>query len=465
LPLGIELPTNASFRTEGGLFHVCIGLDNLSVRGTLEKIRERICRGKAKLDALADLLPDGITVIPPLKPTRPPRPDLLSTPRPTIRPTTTRPQFCPDDEDSLLSKMVNIENEVINIDRTCFDWDELMGENFYRSLKICKRIGIGSIVFAFFTIVAYLIKGFTLFTFEMICISTAMALALTLTLIATVPTMLDLYCNCHQMIGNMGWVQVTGNIIQLASAGMFLTQIGSLKLRPQFCTTEKIAEVVVLVTILAMNLYVLSCNTLYDSRPYHDIHGINGTAKLNPRWYGFWEICGTKYVVSHGGLDRVDVCTKWTDSIAGVWTPSPYWADPKPIGTYYLPAIAVLVPATVIACLMARGIMKRFLQVAISLANFILVIGVTCLVDSLPVSDLPLQRNNPLTKSYYGAGWYVLLAAMVLSIVQVSYNTVVIYTLKVEEMLEDIVLPEERFGYLKSPKPQARGNGEAASNV
>lgn len=41
LPLGIEMPANASFHTEGGLFHVCIGLDNLSVRGTLEKVRER----------------------------------------------------------------------------------------------------------------------------------------------------------------------------------------------------------------------------------------------------------------------------------------------------------------------------------------------------------------------------------------------------------------------------------------
>ena len=41
LPLGIEMPSNASFHTEGGLFHVCIGLDNLSVRGTLEKVRER----------------------------------------------------------------------------------------------------------------------------------------------------------------------------------------------------------------------------------------------------------------------------------------------------------------------------------------------------------------------------------------------------------------------------------------
>ena len=78
--------------------------------------------------------------------------------------------------------------------------------------------------------------------------------------------------------------------------------------------------------------------------------------------------------------------TKWTDSIAGVWTPSPYWSNPKPIGTYYLPAIAILVPAIVLLALGAKGIMKRFLQLAIVLANFILVIGVTCLVDSLPVS-------------------------------------------------------------------------------
>ena len=76
--------------------------------------------------------------------------------------------------------------------------------------------------------------------------------------------------------------------------------------------------------------------------------------------------------------------------------------------------------------------------------------------------DLPLQRNNPLTKSYYGAGWYVLLGAMVLSIVQVSYNSVVIYTISVEEMLEDIIQPEERFGYLKSPKPHRNADEEAS---
>ena len=78
--------------------------------------------------------------------------------------------------------------------------------------------------------------------------------------------------------------------------------------------------------------------------------------------------------------------TKWTKSIAGVWTPSPYWSNPKPIGTYYLPVIAILTPAIVLLTLGAKGILKRFLQLAIVLANFILVIGVTCLVDSLPVS-------------------------------------------------------------------------------
>ena len=86
-------------------------------------------------------------------------------------------------------------------------------------------------------------------------------------------------------------------MIQLISAAMFLTQIGSLKIRPKLSLIEKVCEKLLLSAILAMNLYVLSCNTLYDSRLYHDIHGLNGTAKFHPRWYGFWQICGTKHVI------------------------------------------------------------------------------------------------------------------------------------------------------------------------
>ena len=48
--------------------------------------------------------------------------------------------------------------------------------------------------------------------------------------------------------------------------------------------------------------------------------------------------------------------TKWTNSIAGVWTPSPYWSNPKPIGTYYLPVIAILTPAIVLLTLGARNL-------------------------------------------------------------------------------------------------------------
>ena len=51
---------------------------------------------------------------------------------------------------------------------------------------------------------------------------------------------------------------------------------------------------------------------------------------------------------------------------------------------------------------------------------------------------------------------------MVLSIVQVSYNSVVIYTISDEEMLEDIIQPEDRFGYLKSPKPQREAEEDAS---
>ena len=44
-----------------------------------------------------------------------------------------------------------------------------------------------------------------------------------------------------------------------------------------------------------------------------------------------------------------------------------------------------------------------------------------------------------------------------------AYNTVIVYTIEVDEMLEDISLPEDRFGYLKSPKTHKRA--EEASQL
>ena len=33
------------------------------------------------------------------------------------------------------------------------------------------------------------------------------------------------------------------------------------------------------------------------------------------------------------------------------------------------------------------------------------------MVNAIPISDFPMKRNSELTKGFYGAGWYALLAA------------------------------------------------------
>ena len=34
--------------------------------------------------------------------------------------------------------------------------------------------------------------------------------------------MVDMYCNCHSMIGNMGWMSISGDILKLASCGLLI---------------------------------------------------------------------------------------------------------------------------------------------------------------------------------------------------------------------------------------------------
>ena len=34
--------------------------------------------------------------------------------------------------------------------------------------------------------------------------------------------MVDMYCNCHSMIGNMGWMSISGDILKLASCGILI---------------------------------------------------------------------------------------------------------------------------------------------------------------------------------------------------------------------------------------------------
>jgi len=65
-----------------------------------------------------------------------------------------------------------------------------------------------------------------LFTFELLCVAVALELMLSLSLISSIPSMIDTYCNCHHLIGDFGWINITSNVLQLAAAALLLTQIG-----------------------------------------------------------------------------------------------------------------------------------------------------------------------------------------------------------------------------------------------
>ena len=82
----------------------------------------------------------------------------------------------------------------------------------------------------------------------------------------------------------------------------------------------------------------------------------------------------------------MDVCTKWTDPVLGIWTPSPYWDNPKPVGTYYMATMAIVSLPIAIGGAILNNRFKRFCYIALFLTNYIMAIGITCIIDALPIS-------------------------------------------------------------------------------
>ena len=75
------------------------------------------------------------------------------------------------------------------------------------------------------------LRGYSLFTFELVCVTTAVALSLSLALISSIPTMIDLYCNCHYLIGLLGWMNITSNMLQLGRFPHFGSNSGLLPIK------------------------------------------------------------------------------------------------------------------------------------------------------------------------------------------------------------------------------------------
>ena len=81
-----------------------------------------------------------------------------------------------------------------------------------------------------------------------------------------------------------------------------------------------------------------------------------------------------------------------------------------------------------LAGVFARGRYRRFAIFASFCANFILVVGVGCIIQALPTSDKPRNRNSGDTKSYYGEGYFALLGLTTISTIQLAIHTICIYS-------------------------------------
>ena len=98
----------------------------------------------------------------------------------------------------------------------------------------------------------------------------------------------------------------------------------------------------------------------------------------------------------------------------GIWTPSPFWTNPKPVGTYYMgkclclnylpncaftitktisATIAVVAPTAAFIGVFVRGRLRRFFILATFFANFILATGIACVVQALPISGAHFCRR------------------------------------------------------------------------
>ena len=232
--------------------------------------------------------------------------------------------------------------------------------------------------------------------------------------------MIDLYCNCHYLIGLLGWMNITSNMLQLgrfqhsslnfqctsgqnfetrnlASAAILLLNMPRLQNNFKLSIPSRGLDGFGFITIFMLNLYVLFCNTLYDTRPYENLPSGNDAVPFhNSHWYGLWNICGTKTGVNQIDLEltKMDVCTKWTDPVLGIWTPSPYWDNPKPVGTYYMATMVIVSLPIAIAGVLLNNRFKRFCYIALFLTNYIMAIGITCVIDALPISGKSSQGQG-----------------------------------------------------------------------
>ena len=96
-----------------------------------------------------------------------------------------------------------------------------------------------------------------------------------------------------------------------------------------------------------------------------------------------------------------------------MWTPSEYWANPKPLGAYYGPTVLSIIVAINLTpvFLSRKSFLNRVCYIVSFAGNWIMAIILTGYVNAISISDVPTKRGSNLTSGFYGRGWYALVAA------------------------------------------------------
>lgn len=79
------------------------------------------------------------------------------------------------------------------------------------------------------------------------------------------------------------------------------------------------------------------------------------------------------------------ICTKWTEPRPGIWTPSENWQTPKPLGSYYGPAVMTLITLLSLAPMVipSKSFLCRFCYIGSCAGNWVMNRDVKCLNFSL----------------------------------------------------------------------------------
>ena len=126
-------------------------------------------------------------------------------------------------------------------------------------------------------LVAFAYFGFNAITFELCIFGTMLSLAQSLSLISSIPSIVDVYCNCHDVIDPAGYIAISGLLLKMTTCVIMLLYTAEFSGPSDFSVSLLIDNISrgTLIVIGLMDTYVLFTNRLFDTSGYMTRHGLD----------------------------------------------------------------------------------------------------------------------------------------------------------------------------------------------